>query len=141
MKSTLHFKNTIKAYLDARANNDELFAETYAKPQKNIDDCIIYILNEVKRSGCNGFADDEIFSMAVHYYDEDSITAGKPFSCQVVVNHTIELTAEEKEEARQEAKKRATDEAYFKMKQSKNGNSNRKAATAAVDNQQKLFNF
>ncbi|MBP9481471.1 MAG: hypothetical protein KBF15_08460, partial [Parabacteroides sp.] len=40
----------------------------YSKPEKNIDDCVTYILNEVKKSGCNGFADDEIYSMAVHYY-------------------------------------------------------------------------
>lgn len=52
-------------------------------------------------SGCSGFSDDEIYSMAVHYYDEDNIEVGKPNSCKVVVNHTIELTEEEKAEARQ----------------------------------------
>ena len=120
MKSTVHFKNTIKAYLDSRAANDELFAITYAKANKNIDDCITYILNTVQKSGCNGFADDEIYSMAVHYYDEDNIVAGKPMNCHIVVNHTIELTAEEKEEARREAKQRAMNEAYAKMKQPTN---------------------
>ena len=138
MKGTEHFKNTIKAYLDNRANEDELFAETYAKLNKNIDDCITYILNEVRKSGCNGFSDDEIYSMAVHYYDEDSIKAGNPINCQVVVNHTVELTAEEKEKARQEAMKRATNEAYSKLTQpKKNGNK------AAVSNyiKQNLFNF
>jgi len=120
MKSTVHFKNTIKAYLDKRANEDALFAVTYAKTNKNIDDCITYILNTVQKSGCNGFADDEIYSMAVHYYDEDSIVAGKPMNCHVVVNHTVELTAEEKEEAHREAKQRAMNEAYSKMKQPTN---------------------
>ena len=135
MKSTAHFKNTIKTYLDNRASVDNLFAETYAKPNKNIDDCIIYILNEVRRSDCNGFADDEIYSMAVHYYDEDSVTAGKPVDCRIVVNHTVELTAEEKEEARQEAKTRATNEAYAKMTQTKkNGNK-----PSAVSNTASLF--
>ena len=38
-----------------------------------------------------------------HYYDEDNIEVGSPISCGVVVNHQIELTAEEKEQARQEA--------------------------------------
>jgi len=71
MKSTEHFKNTIKAYLDKRANEDELFAISYAKGNKNLDDCVTFILNEVKKSGCNGFADDEIYSMAVHYFDEE----------------------------------------------------------------------
>jgi len=117
MKSTEHFKNAIKAYLDKRANEDELFAVAYAKENRNIDDCITYIFNTVKESGCNGFTDDEVYSMAVHYYDEDSIEAGEKFDCSVVVNHTVELTAEEKEEARKEAIKIATNEAYSRMKQ------------------------
>ncbi len=68
MKASNHFKNTIKTYLDQRAETDVLFSFQYSKPEKNIDDCVTYILNEVKKSGCNGFADDEIYSMAVHYY-------------------------------------------------------------------------
>lgn len=103
MKSTEHFKRTIQAYLQQRASEDRLFAESYRKAGKNIDDCITYILNEVQRSGCNGFTDGEIYSMAVHYYDEDDIEVGNPVSCQVSVNHIVELTEEEKAEARQRA--------------------------------------
>jgi len=117
MKSTEHFKNTIKAYLDKRANEDELFAISYAKGNKNLDDCVTFILNEVKKSGCNGFADDEIYSMAVHYFDEENIEIGKPINCDIVVNHTVELTQEEKDEARREAIKRVQNEAYNRMKQ------------------------
>lgn len=119
MNGTSHFKRTIEAYLAQRAAEDTLFAATYKKPNKNIDDCITYILNEVKRSGCNGFTDGEIFSMAVHYYDEDSIEVGKPINAQVVVNHTVELTPEEKEEARRQAIEKAQREAYQKMTQRK----------------------
>ena len=68
MKTSNHFKNTIKAYLDQRAETDVLFSFQYSKPEKSIDDCVTYILNTVQKSGCNGFADDEIYSMAVHYY-------------------------------------------------------------------------
>ena len=103
MKSTEHFKRTIQAYLQQRASEDRLFAESYRKEGKNIDDCITYILNEVQRSGCNGFTDGEIYSMAVHYYDENDIEVGNPVSCQVSVNHIVELTEEEKAEARQRA--------------------------------------
>ena len=117
MKSTEHFKNTIKAYLDKRANEDLLFAVAYAKANKNIDDCITYIFNTVQKSGCNGFTDDEVYSMAVHYYDEDNIEVGKNFDCRVVVNHTVELTAEEKEQARKNAIQKVQDEAYLRMKQ------------------------
>lgn len=103
MKATDHFKRTIQAYLDNRAAEDELFAVNYRKEGKNIDDCIIYILNYVKNSGCAGFSDGEIYSQAVHYYDEDQIEVGSPINCHVCVNHTVELTEEEKAEARQRA--------------------------------------
>ena len=39
MKGTETFKKVIKAYLDKRAAEDELFAKDYAKTNKNIDDC------------------------------------------------------------------------------------------------------
>ena len=45
MKGTEHFKKTIKAYLDNRASTDSLFAVSYAKENKNLDDCITFILN------------------------------------------------------------------------------------------------
>ena len=103
MNGTDHFKRTIQAYLDSRAAEDKLFAASYHKPNKSIDECVAYILNWVKKSGCNGFTDGEIYSQAVHYYDEDGIEVGKPLQCQVVVNHAVELTDEEKAEARRKA--------------------------------------
>lgn len=106
MKTTNHFKNTIQSYLEDRANSDELFAASYAKPNKNIDECCNFILGEVQKSGCNGFSDDEIFGMAVHYYDEDDdIKNVKPVNARVVVNHTIELTEEDKRKAKEAALK------------------------------------
>lgn len=68
MKATDHFKNTIKAYLDKRAEIDLLFSFRYSLPEKQLTDCVTYILNQVQKSGCNGFHDDEIFGMAVHFY-------------------------------------------------------------------------
>lgn len=103
MKSTKAFKEVIKQHLDQRAASDELFAVTYAKENKNLDDCITYILNRVKSSGSNGFADSEIFGMAVHYYDEDDIKVGSRIDAKVVVNHAIELSEEEIADAKQKA--------------------------------------
>lgn len=103
MKGTELFKAAIQNYLEYRAMTDDLFAPRYANPAKNIDDCITYILNEVQKSGMNGFDDDEIYSMAMHYYDEDDIEIGKPISCNVMVNHHVELTEEEKQNARKKA--------------------------------------
>ncbi len=115
MKVSTHFQTEIQSYLEQRAEYDELFARSYRNPLKNIEDCITYILNYVQKSGCNGFSDDEIFGQAVHYYDEADIEVGKPIDCKVVVNHHVELTEEEKAEARKEAIKRAESETYSRM--------------------------
>jgi len=110
MKATDSFKETIQSYLACRAATDELFAPSMSKPGKTIDDCCTYIMNTVKNSGCNGFADDEIFGMAVHYFDEDIIEVGKPITGHVVVNHTISLSETEQAEAKESAMKKAVAE-------------------------------
>lgn len=140
MKTTDHFKQTIKSYLWHRAGQDELFAPNLTNPNKNLDDCITYILNTVQQSGCNGFADEEIFSMAGHYYDEDNIEVGKSIDCKVVVNHTVELTEEEKAEARQQAVKRTENEAYAKLKQQREKATVKRISTPQQP-QASLFDF
>lgn len=105
MKASNVFKQTIQTYLENRAKSDELFAASYAKPNKNIDECCNFILGEVQKSGCNGFSDEEIFGMAVHYYDEDDIKNVKPVNARVVVNHVVELTEEDKRKAKEAALK------------------------------------
>jgi len=94
MKASPSFKTVIHEHLKTVAVADPLFAVTFAKPGKNIDDCITYILNAVKASGCNGFADDEIYSMAIHYYDEDDIKVGSKVNGKVVINRTAEAFTE-----------------------------------------------
>lgn len=120
MKATEHFKQTIKAYLDERAQNDELFAVSYAKENKNMDDCVTFILNQVKRSKCMGLTDEEVYSLAVHFFDEEDIEIGNPIACNVIVNHTVELTEEEKAQARQEALKEYQAEQLRKMQKRTN---------------------
>lgn len=120
MKATEHFKQTVKAYLDERAKNDELFAVSYAKENKNMDDCVTFILNQVKRSKCIGLTDEEVYSLAVHFFDEDDIEIGNSIACNVIVNHTVELTEEEKAQARQEALKEYQAEQMRKMQKRTN---------------------
>lgn len=148
MKGTEHFTRTIAEYLNQRAMTDPLFAPNLMKPNKNIEECITYILNEVQKSGCNGFDDDDellrawlekIFSMAVHYYDEDDIEVGKAVSCQVAVNHIVELTEEEKAEARQEAIKQYQREELAKI-QSRNARV-KKTESVVTQVQPSLFDF
>lgn len=81
-------KEIIKNYLDERAKTDELFAKSYAKENKSLDECCQYILQEAKKKAGNsnaiGIADAEVFGWAVHYYDEDDIQIGKkPIQAQV----------------------------------------------------------
>lgn len=89
MGTSKAFENEIKSYLDDLALNDKLFAKSYAKENKSLNECCNFILQEVKKSGCSGFSDSEIFGMAMHYYDEDNLKDIKPASCNVVVNRSV----------------------------------------------------
>ena len=102
LKGTEAFKNTIKKYLDDKAQRNELFAVKYLNENKSIDDCIKYIISEVYKSGNNGFEDGEIYSMAVHYYEENDIKIDSELdNIKVVVNHHVEITEEEKQIAKE----------------------------------------
>ncbi|MCX4278686.1 MULTISPECIES: PcfK-like family protein [Bacteroidales] len=139
-KGTNAFTDTIRQYLENKAKNDSLFAIKFANPSKSVEDCVTYIINEVKKSGCNGFADAEIYGMAVHFYEEAEIEVGNPINCQVVVNHTVELTEEEKEQARQDAIERLRQEEMAKMRkpiQAKKATTEKKTQ----DVQPSLFDF
>lgn len=116
MKSTENFKEVINQHLQGVAANDLLFAETLKKQNKSIDECINYILGTVQKSGCNGFEDQEIFAMAVHYYDEDDIKPGKPINAKVIVNHAVQLTQEDLEDAKKQAMERAVEDAKKDIK-------------------------
>lgn len=118
MKGTDNFKRTIQDYLEVRVKTDELFAKSYAKENKNIDECVNFILSQVQKSGCNGFTDDEIFGIAVHYYDEDNIKDIKPISCNAVVNHKVELSDEEKDELKNKARNDFYNEQLAKQRDS-----------------------
>ena len=81
-----------------------------------------------------------IKSFDKHYYDEADIEIGKPIDCKVVVNHHVELTEEEKAQARRDAIKRAEDEAYAKLKQQREKATAKRIATVQQP-QPSLFDF
>ena len=112
MKGTRAFQETLEQYLSSMAQQDQLFADKFNNPSKTMEGCVYYVLSEVQKSGMNGFTDPEIYSMAVHYFVEEGIKDIPAMKdCQVVVNHQVELTAEEIEEMRQKAKEKVlTDE-------------------------------
>lgn len=140
MKGTDHFKELIKNYLDNRAKEDELFRAKYETTTRTIDDVVNYIFHAVQQSGCCGFSDDEVYSMAVHAIDEPDLEISKPMNCNVVVNHHIELTEEEKAEQRAIALKRYQEEEMRKL-QLQQRNSRPKAAKSQPKPIQELSLF
>ena len=103
-KGSEQFKTAIKEHLDSIAAKDAAFAEKYSAEGKSLDECVDYIIGQVKNSGLNGFDDNEIYGMAIHYYEESDLgDIKKGITANVVVNHQVALTEEEKEEARKKA--------------------------------------
>lgn len=93
-------QDKIKAYLDKRAEEDSLFAVTYAKENKNIKDCCSYITSQAKKQASNGCAmieDDIVYGWAVHYYDEDDIKVEKTSNVRSGVNNSVPKTEVKKE--------------------------------------------
>ena len=119
MTSTDRFKQVIQIALDEIAKNDPLFAEVYKKENKNIEDCVTFILIEVQKSGYHGFADSEIIGMAMHYYDENDIAIGSRPEANIVVNHAVELTPDEIEETKARAKEKLIEAEITRMKMKK----------------------
>lgn len=101
------FKTTIKNYLDKRASEDELFAKSYAKENKSLDECCRYIMGEARKLGSEVCVSDEVvFGWAVHYYDEDEIKINKTVLGKVKRTSApnVELSDEEKAKLLEDAK-------------------------------------
>lgn len=100
------FEKSIKDYLDRKAAMDPAFGEKYNNPDrgKTIEGCCKYIICEVQKTKRQGFADVEIFGMAIHYFDEASVaTPAKAPDCRVVVNKEVALSEADKEKLKAEA--------------------------------------
>ena len=70
----------VKEYLEERAKTDPLFAASYAKENKSLDECWDYIVEEARKRAINQMCcmtSEEVFGLAVHYYDEDNIEIPK----------------------------------------------------------------
>lgn len=111
-------KEAIKNYLDERARTDELFAKAYAKEGKSIDECFSYILGEARKKGTQVcMSDEEVFGLAVHYYDEDNIKVSHVREgARVATTKEVKISAEDEKAARDAAIKRLTEEQYSLLK-------------------------
>jgi len=90
MKATDKFKSVIENYLNETAQSDSVFAQSFSKATKNLESCFNYIFGEVKKMGCCAFDNQEIFDMAVRYYEDDSIGVPVSVKCRVEVNKPAE---------------------------------------------------
>lgn len=133
-------KAKIKAYLDERAAKDELFAKSYAKEKKSIDECIRFIMGEAAKEavacpgGKGAFMSDEwVYGQAVHYYDEDDIKVApvrgdvkvstnmtepaedKPAETTKAPDVKVRITKQDRERAKKEAMERIIEEERKKM--------------------------
>ena len=130
MEGIDRFKETIKAYLNKRAECDEV----------NIDLLVAYIASCVRELKRTAFTDDEIYQIAVHYVDEEGnvkvdFNAVKELSCVVSPG---ELTEEDRERAKRQAIEELKREEMDRLKRKPSNVSNDKKI---VDNIQQLELF
>lgn len=139
-KQSERFEEAIRQFLIKQGEKDPAFlqhcCEVSQTLNKNTADCCTYIINQVKQSGRCGFADDEIYSMAMHYWDEDKIEVGARPQCQIVLNHEVQLTDEEIAEYKREAKERLIRQ---QMETLKTKNSSTSAIKKTENEQPSLF--
>ena len=98
-------KQVIQSYLEERAKRDPLFATSYAKPNKKIDECYDYIISQAKKRGGSVvcMSDDEVFGLAVHYYDEDDIKVSKQNNYKVSAGNVKKEASTEQPEIKKPA--------------------------------------
>jgi hypothetical protein len=98
-------KQVIQSYLEERAKRDPLFATSYAKPNKKIDECYDYIISQAKKRGGSVvcMSDDEVFGLAVHYYDEDDIKVSKQTNYKVSAGNVKKEASTEQPEIKKPA--------------------------------------
>ena len=97
-------------YLMERAKTDPSVANNLKKEKKSLEECWDYVLSEVAKTmyrsgnfGCAAGDDEELFGLAVHYYDEDDIKF-EPFKGAKVVDMSKQKQDKKVESKEQKAK-------------------------------------
>lgn len=121
---TKNFQVVIKSYLEQLAELDAEFAVKYFDEGKKIEECCAYIISEMEKMAQNnvvGATDDEVYGLAVRYYLEDVKVVDTKIGnhVRIVCDQIIELTEEEKEEARQKAIRQYQEEELHKLQSRK----------------------
>lgn len=99
----------IGMYLLERAKEDLTLANNLTKKNKSLGGCTEYITGEVYKKAVNnqyfGWNNDELYQMAVHYYQEDDIKINKlPGNVRTATNIEKQHNSKESIEAKPKAK-------------------------------------
>lgn len=111
------FINEIKHHIEGMMANDEVFRAKVEAKKRDYSGCANYIIAEIKKrykgkdTVCD---DDEVFGLAVHYFDENIQSPGV-VPGRVVVSRR--LSAEEKAQVEKEAREELRREALEAEKQ------------------------
>ena len=77
--------NWLKVIADYLLTRDDIKG-SLDKENKSLEECGQYILHEAQKKGSHvAMTDEEVFSLAVHYYDEDDITVKSTSKANVKV--------------------------------------------------------
>ncbi|MBO5627765.1 MAG: hypothetical protein J5965_01635 [Aeriscardovia sp.] len=77
--------NWLKVIADYLLTRDDI-KDSLAKENKSLKECGQYILQEARKKGSHvAMTDEEVFGLAVHYYDEDDITVKQTSKADVKV--------------------------------------------------------
>lgn len=140
----MELKQAIRMYCEAMSYNDKEFAENYKNNDKSLDECILFIQSEMlkkvskeqkKGAACVVPSDDEVFALAVRYYnDKDIKIDGTAFdNVKVLSVSATSFTEDEKKQMRQEAIQKYQQEVIDEMKK-KDAEAKAKKAKAKKQN-------
>lgn len=108
-------------YLKKRADTDPSVKNNLQKENKSLKECWDYVLGEVAKTmyrngkfGCAAGDDEDLYALAVHYYDEDEIKI-EPLPSDMKVEAKMD---EEKKEAESEPKELPKKEKVKRIKKS-----------------------
>ena len=113
------FIQTIESHLEQVAKEDSIFAHKYSQRKLQDKNCMIqccsYIINEVKKSGRQAFCNDEIYGMAIHFFDENLTNDGKAPTVKVVVPDKDKRQPAETKVAKPASKSKVQDECQLSL--------------------------
>lgn len=133
----MEIRQAINLYLTAKAYKDEDFKKKFENPNKNLDECVLYlqakmlerVTEEQKKggAGCVIPSDDEVFALAEQYYiDEDIKVDGTQFNnIKIVSASATSFTDEEKKKMREEAIKQYQEQVIAEQRKKDNEKKNK----------------